>query len=289
MSKANTFDTAIFTWHDPRHGSQQVLDTALYDGKLVITDIKGIDDWTISRQFISDTETAQQVSISSEWNALAFEIIGVIIDETKSIDESFRSYFATKELVRLQTVGYEALDRSFYISAFSLARYGNIRSFSISCVDAGGHISGAAGRRVVDFNLRNGAFSFPFSNRADQKFSFGSSQFLSSVFIHSDAFAETPFIFQCIFAGATAGFEISNDHGQALIIGTAFAPGDVLVIDMTNSVFRLTRADKDISILPDIDYANSTLFGIRQGDQTISIHDAPVAKAQIVFMEHTAP
>lgn len=287
MSRANTFDTVIFTWHDARRGIQRRFDTAEWDG-LVIKDIKGVDDWTISRDWISDPETARQIEISYAWEAVAFEIEGVIVDDTKTTDKELAAWAETKETIRMQVVGFEDLGRDFKIAAFSLARYGNVRPFTISCVDVAGHIRSARTKRI-DLNTRDRGFRFPFSNRVGTKFSFGSSRFLPSVPVHSNSFiAEEPFRFTCVFSALVTGFMISNDRGQALRIDTDFQSGDVLTIDMINSVFRLTRADIQIPILKYIDYANASFFGIRQGDQTINIHEAPVSSAQIVFTEHLA-
>ena len=49
MSKNNTYDTVIFSWHDARQGGLRELNTALRNKNIIITDITGIDDWTISR------------------------------------------------------------------------------------------------------------------------------------------------------------------------------------------------------------------------------------------------
>ena len=286
MSKINTWDTVVFNWDDPRTGTPRELNTALRQDKIIITDIKGIDDWTISRNWSGDPATARQWEIDHAWEPIVFDIEGKIVDETKQTDKVLRAFAKTAGIVRMHVVGAEHLDREFYITAFHFTRYGNIRGFTISCIAASGHISEIQ-TKVYNLVISQKKFTFPFSNPIGTRFIFGYSELSSSVDIHSDSFiAIEPWLFIGVFAEPTSAFALTNDIGQTFRIAFNFMPQDTLIVDLTRSIFLLTRAGVRISILPHIDYEVSTIFGIRQGAQTIEVVGAILASGTIAFVEH---
>jgi hypothetical protein len=286
MSRENTFDTIIMTWRDNRTGGTRTFDTAWWADNIIITGINNLDDWTISRSVIGDPETARQVEVSHAWGEIAFEITGVIVDPTKEADKTLREWAKTAGVVHMRVVGFENLERDFYITAFKCDRYGNPRDFKISCMDVNGHVKAQLVKSYPMVQTQ-GMFKFPFSNPVGSKFAYGSISFMPDVVVHSDSFIETePFTFIAIFSGVAQTFSLMNDQNQSFTINYSFQAGDRLMIDLVNSEFALTRAGTRIPILQYIDYANSQIFGIRQGDQVISVPDIPLAYAQIVFTEH---
>jgi hypothetical protein len=286
--RLNTYDTVVFTWYDKRQDGIRELNTALRNQNIIITDIAGIDNWTISRTWLKDPATARQLDIGRSWEQIAFEIKGVIVDDTKTADKALRAFTKTAEIVHMSVNGFENLDRDFYITAFSHERYGNVRSFTISCVNASGHISIIQTKRY-DFVQHENAFTFPFSCEEGEAFVFGYSALMYNREITSDSFIDNePFIFTGVFSGGSPDFEISNDDGRKFRIIYNFKAGDILMIDMVNSAFRLTREGGVIPILPYIDYAGSKIFGIKQGTQVISIKETEMSAASIIFTEHAA-
>jgi len=285
--RLNTNDTVKFTWDDPRQGIR-TFDTALRKGKIIVEDISGINDWTITRHLLSDGETGRQLEIDHTWKEICFEIKGKIIDDTKETDSVFKAFFKTSKIVHLNVSGYDTYERDFFVDAFQVDRYGAVRDFTVSCTDTNGHIRSMQ-TKVFDLAHTQGQFTFPFENKVGEFFSFGYSELTSEVDIYSNSFIENePFIFECLFGDTAEKFAISNDAGQVFRIVYPFMAQDLLRIDMINSVFRLIRGRKPVSILTSIDYAGSSIFGIRQGWQTVRVSEVSLGAASITFTEHLA-
>jgi len=284
--RLNTRDTAIFTWQDPRYDDTRIFDTSLYPGKIVIEDIVSVDDWTISREWITQPTTAITKQATHAWEQIVFDIKGKIVDSTKQTDEDFRHFFRTNQIIHMEVVGHENLVRDFCVSGFQFARYGNVREFSVSCVDVNGQIENAQYFKY-DFISTSKNFTFPFSNPIGSTFVIGTQTFASSIEIDGNSFLETePFIFECAFAQSAASFTIQNDKGKSFTILYGFQVDDKLTIDMIDSIFTLMRGNVPVSILPYIDYANSKLFGIEQGNQAITFSNIALDYATISYMEH---